>query len=143
MHNVIITTAGFYILVLYFPLALMLVYARPYLWHYTLAVFLGMLVGYIDANSSEVHLPVLLLLTFGFFFAVAKPRKPLLLILVLAVWAPAVEWIKIMSGMNDKILADGVGSLLAFVPAALGVYGGVLMHNAIGKKSSATNESHR
>ncbi|HZV12123.1 MAG TPA: hypothetical protein VFA55_02835 [Candidatus Kapabacteria bacterium] len=144
MQNMIFTIISFYMLAAFFVLAVFLIYKKPHLWHYMLAAFLGLLTGYIDAHSSEVHLSVLLLLSFGFFLGFSKPEKPWLMILLLALWVPVFAFAKIvLTGAGNTIIAEGVGSFLCFIPATIGVYIGKAIHSAISRGKPAVHDASR
>ena len=56
------TVIVFNSLVLFIPVAMLLLYMRPQLWHYLFALFLGLVIGWMDMHSVEVQPTVLLLL---------------------------------------------------------------------------------
>jgi hypothetical protein len=120
------TVIIFYSLVLFVPLALILLYLRPRLWHYLLALFLGIMVGWLDLNAAEVQGTVLLLLVFGVFFGFAQPKHAWRWALLLGMWVPLGGLAAQAIGLKTPEPPNVFGSLIAFVPALLGAYGGAL-----------------
>lgn len=136
-HNITTTVVGFYLLVLLLPISVILLYRKPNLWHHLFALFLGMLVGYLDLHSDDPQFAVLLLLVFGFFLGYSQTTSAWRWALLLGVWVPLFGILKILyDGTTDRLVSDGFFSILALVPAFIGVYGGVFMKSMIVRTQS-------
>ncbi len=105
MHNsILVTIVGFHTLVLYLPVAALILYIRPKAWHYLLTLFLGLLIAFIDLQTDEVQLPALLLLTFGFFLGFAESARPWRWAAILGVWVPLIHFLRIINeNAGEKI----------------------------------------
>ena len=136
-HNTIITIAGFYLLAILFPISVLLLTRMPSLWPHLFALFLGMLVGYLDLHSDDPQFAVLLVLVFGFFLGYSHTANAWRWALLLGVWVPVFGILKILyDGSTDRLISDGVFSTIAFVPAFIGVYVGVLIKGMIVRAQS-------
>ena len=136
-HNTIVTIAGFYLLAILLPVSVLLLARMPNLWHHLFALFLGMLVGYLDLHSDDPQFAVLLLLVFGFFLGYSHTTNAWRWALLLGVWVPIFGILKILyDGTTDRLVSDGVFSLLALVPAFIGVYVGVFIKGMIVRTQS-------
>jgi hypothetical protein len=122
----------FYSLLLFVPVAVLLLYIRPQLWHYLFALFLGLVIGWIDMHSIEVQPTVLLLLVFGLFMGFAEPKHAWRWAILLAVWVPLGGFAAQVVGLRTAAPAEpGVfASFIAFIPALIGAYGGALVKRA-------------
>lgn len=143
-RETLFTVIIFNSLVLFVPLAMLLLYMRPRLWHYLFALFLGLVIGWIDLRSVEVQPTVLLLLVCGMFLGNAQPKHAWRWALLLAVWVPLGGLVALAAGLKTAAPAEpGVfASLIAFIPALIGAYGGVLVNWAssrLPKQSEAVN----
>jgi hypothetical protein len=66
-----------------------------------------------------------LLLSFGFFLGFMKPARPFRTALLFSVWVPVTALIHIgVIGTYSGLFNEGVGSLLAIIPALGGSYFG-------------------
>lgn len=120
-HALMITVTGFHILVVALPAVILVAYLRPALLGWCMAFYLGLLTGFINLESNEVQFPVMLLLAFGFFMGFQIREHVVWLPVVLAVWVPAGQFIRLaLDPASGSILGDGLASLAAFVPAAFG-----------------------
>ncbi len=130
--DILFTVVVFYSLVFYVPVALFLLYLRPQLWHYLFALFLGLVIGWMDVRSVEVQPTVLMLLVFSLFLGFAQPRHAWRWGLLLAVWVPlgglAAQVIGLRTPAPDE--PGVIGSLIAFIPAFVGAYAGALVNRA-------------
>ena len=126
------TVVIFNSLVLFVPIAMLLLYLRPQLWHYLFALFLGLVIGWMDMHSVEVQPTVLLLLVFGMFLGFAQPRHAWRWALLLAVWVPLGGFLAQFAGLRTAAPAEPgvIASFIAFIPAFVGAYGGVLVRRA-------------
>jgi hypothetical protein len=143
MHQLLLyTIIPFHLLVVFLLVAMFLLSKRPQLWYHLLALFTGLVVGFIDLHSDEIQLPALLLLAFGFFLGFAQPKNAWRWALYLGIWVPIFGNLRIfIEGTPDKLISEGLGSLLALLPAFLGVYAGVGIEwlNMHGGKTIAGN----
>lgn len=126
------TIIGFHVLVIFLPISMVVLFKWPQAWHHILALFLGLLTGYINLHSDEVQFPVLHLLVFGFFIAFSQPKGAWQFALLLAMWIPIGQFITIyVEGKTQAIIQEGVFSLVAFIPALMGTYAGVAVRWAV------------
>ena len=51
-HQLWITVISFHLMVVFLPVAMVLLYKRPDAWHFTLALFVGLLTGFINLHSD-------------------------------------------------------------------------------------------
>lgn len=128
--KLLLTVAGFHILVACVPIAILLSLLRPRLHRLMFALFLGLLVGFLNLQGDEVQFPILLLIAFGFFLAYKSPRMPWHLVPLLALWVPLGEFLRhaLVPGSGAFIHEVG-GSAFAFIPALLGT----VLGYAVGK----------
>ncbi len=108
---------------------------------FLLALAAGIFTGYVDFHSSEVFIPVLLILGFAFIFGYLLPAIAWRLALLIGLGVPLVALAAYYFGYEPKFveelkklhsdyshnLKDALGSLLAFIPAFIGAYGGVIL----------------
>jgi hypothetical protein len=140
--KLLFTIIGFNSLVLIFLAAITVVYFRPQQWGGMLALFLGWLTGFVNIGTSEIQFPVLLLLAFGFFLGHARPNGVWKLALVLGMFVPLSQFAWILAARHyDTVVAEGIGSLMAFVPAFAGTYLGKSIADSHASKQSAVNAS--
>jgi hypothetical protein len=128
-RDTLFTVIIFYSLVLFIPVSGLLLLMRPQLWHYLLAVFLGLIVGWFDLHTDEVSLTILLLVVLAMFLGFAKPKHAWRWALLLAVWVPLGGLAA--GALGFKVVTpqpNWIPSLFAFVPALIGAYGGALVN---------------
>ena len=113
-------------LVLFLPVAAILLWLKPSLWLPLLTTFLGVLIGLSDLKS-DVQLTFLLLLVFGVFAGYAKPKNAWVWALLLGIWVPLAEFTALAIGLSLSYRPDILASCIALVPAFIGVYGGVFV----------------
>lgn len=124
--QLLFTVSVFYVLVLFLPVAAVLLWIKPSLWLPLLTTFLGIVIGLTDLRS-DVQFTVLLLLAFGFFAGYAKPKNAWIWALLLGIWVPLVEFTALAIGMKLSFRPDILASSVALVPAFIGAYAGVLV----------------
>ncbi len=125
------TVIGFHLLVILLPVSMLVLFKWPQAWHHMIAVFLGLLTGYINLHSGEIQFPILLLLVFGFFIAFSRPVKVWQFAVLLAMWIPIGQFILILAeGKLHPVFQEGIFSLVAFVPAFIGTSAGVVVRRA-------------
>ena len=133
------TVIWFHSLALYLPISIILLYKWPQLWHYLLALFLGIVTFIIDLGTDEVQFPALLLLVSGFFLGFNQPKNSWRLSLMLSVWIPIFGIAKILLTQEfSKLGSEGFGAFLALVPAFIGTYAGVFLHATIVRKQKVS-----
>ncbi len=141
--STLVAAVGFHTLVVVLLAIAVSLCFRPLLWLPLLAVFLGLLTGFIDLLSHEVQLPALMLLASSFFVAFARPLHPWRWALLIGVWLPAGGLIQQLA-LKTSAPPPGHAalSLLALVPAMLGAYGGAFAASmgARGQTPSALSE---
>ncbi len=106
-----------------------------------LALVAGLFAGYMDFISSEVYIPVLIVLGFAFIFGYLLPSIAWRVAVLIGVGIPLVIFTMYYLGyepafveeMKEKMpdfdynLSEAVESFIAFIPSFLGAYGGVLV----------------
>jgi len=135
-NHLLFTVVTFQAMVLFLPLAALVLYRRPSLWLYLLAGFTGYLMALIDLRSDDVQLSALLLLMFSLFVGFADSTAPWRWGILLGAWIPVMQFIRIgMEGRADLLLPEGVGSLLAVAFAMAGAYLGSAVRRAAEKRT--------
>ncbi len=130
------TVIAFNSLVLFLPLAAILLWLRPTLWMHLFTLFLGIVVGLIDLRNSEPQFAALLLLVFGLFAGFAQPRRAWLWALLLGLWVPILALVTYTLHLSNATSTEAVSSIIALIPAFVGAYAGVIV-----KRFAATGES--
>ena len=137
--QVLFTMTWFHTLVLFLPLAMVLLYKWPKLWHNLLSIFLGIIIGLIDLHSDEVQFTVLLLLIFGLFLGFNQPKGAWKWAIMLSIWIPILGIASIIvGGSYEKLFNEGIFSCIAVVPAMIGVYAGVAIQSKVEPPEKAT-----
>ncbi len=124
--QVLFTMIVFNALVVFLPIAAILLWLKPNLWLPLLTAFLGVVIGLTDLRS-DVQYTVLLLLVFGFFAGYAKPQHAWVWALLLGIWVPLAEFTAVAIGLKLSYRPDILTSCVALVPAFIGAYGGVFV----------------
>lgn len=120
-----------------------------------LALAAGIFVGYVDIHSSEVFIPVLLILGFAFIFGYLLPGIAWRLALLIGIGVPLVGLAAYYLGYETKYveelkrlqenyvynIKDVLTSVLAFIPAFIGVYAGVILKKVFSSAGSKTDEA--
>ena len=126
MQQLWFTVIGFHTLVAFLPISLFVLYKWPQTWQYLLAVFLGLLIAFLDHQSDDPQLAVLLLLVFGVFLGFAQPEGSWRWAMLLGAWLPLLQFLTILvEGKYNAIVNEGLYSFFALLPAFLGTYIGV------------------
>jgi hypothetical protein len=126
--QLLLTIVSFNLMVMLLLVCMIAIYRKPASWPTALCLFLGYLVGFVDLQVSEVQFPVLLLLAFGFFIGFSSRNRALLHGVLLAGWVPLGALVKYLAMPGAlKFGPEVFGSLLAFVPAFVGIGIGVVM----------------
>jgi hypothetical protein len=143
-RDILFTVVVFNSLLLFVPIAMLLLYMRPRLWHYLFALFLGLVIGWLDLHSVEVQPTVLLLLVFGLFLGFAQPRHAWRWALLLAIWVPLGGFAAQVAGLRTAAPAEPgvIASFIAFIPALVGAYGGALVNRASSRFPGQTQASN-
>jgi len=135
--QVLFTMIVYNSLVLFLPIAAILLWLKPNLWLPLLTAFLGILIGLSDLRS-EIQLTFLLLLVFGFFAGYAKPKNAWVWALLLGVWVPLAEFTALAIGLKLSYRPDILASCVALVPAFIGAYGGAFVQWAATRGQSSS-----
>lgn len=135
--QLLFTMIVFNSLVLFLPLAAILLWLKPNLWLPLLTAFLGVVIGLTDLRS-DVQYTVLLLLVFGFFAGYAKPQYAWVWALLLGIWVPLAEFTALAIGLKLSYHPDILASSIALVPAFIGAYGGVFVQWAAERTKSGS-----
>ncbi len=128
--DILFTVIIFNSLLLFIPVAALLLIVRPQLWHYLFAIFLGIIVGWFDLRTDEVSLTILLLVVFGLFLGFSQPRHAWRWALLLALWVPLGGFVAQAWGLKNIVVPEPnwLPTLFAFVPALVGAYGGAFVN---------------
>ena len=131
------TVIVFNSLVLFLPVAAILLWLKADLWLPLLMIFLGVIIGLSDLRS-DVQLTALLLLTFGFFAGYAKPKYAWVWALLLGIWVPLAEFTALAIGLKLSYRPDILASAIALVPAFVGAYAGVVIQWAAARTGASS-----
>ncbi len=107
----------------------------------------GLFAGYVDFQSEEVLVPVLIVLGFAFIFGYLLPSIAWKVALLIGIGVPLVvltayyfgyepefvEEIREMTPDFDYDLEDALESFLALIPSFIGAYGGVFVNAIIAR----------
>jgi hypothetical protein len=119
------TIIGFHTLVVFLLVAASLLYLFPQRLHHVFAVFIGLLVAFVDQEVSEPQLPALLLLAFGFFLGAMQPARPWRWALLISIWVPLGGLLRIViETRTDALVRDGAPAIIALIPAFVAAYAG-------------------
>ena len=122
------TIVGFHTLVVFLFVAAFLIYFFPRRLYHILALFIGLLVAFIDQQVGDPQFPALLLLAFGLFLGAMQPVQPWRWALLISVWVPLVSMLRILiEERTAAFINEGVFALIALVPAFLGAYAGKMI----------------
>ena len=135
--QVLFTMIVFNSLVLFLPVAAILLWLKADLWLPLLTIFLGIIIGLSDLRS-DVQLTALLLLVFGFFAGYARPKYAWVWALLLGIWVPLAEFTALAIGLKLSYRPDILASAIALVPAFVGAYAGVFIQWAAMRTNSGT-----
>ncbi len=93
-----------------------------------LAMLFGLVTGYVNIHSDEVQAPVLSILVFTFLLGCLDPRRAWLWALILGGAVPLSYALAPIFGYSVPYPPDPniFASFIAFIPAFLGAYAGVL-----------------
>ena len=133
--QLLFTVIVFDALVLFLPVAAILLWLKADLWLPLLTMFLGVIIGLSDLRS-DIQLTALLLLAFGFFAGYAKPQYAWVWALLLGIWVPLAEFTALAIGLKLSYRPDILASAIALVPAFVGAYGGVFVQWAATRTGS-------
>ncbi|MDE3090218.1 MAG: hypothetical protein KGJ80_12620 [Chloroflexota bacterium] len=135
--QLLFTLIVFNSLVLFLPIAAILLWLKPNLWLPLLTAFLGVVIGLTDLRS-DVQYTALLLLVFAFFAGYAKPQYAWVWALLLGIWVPLAEFTALAIGLKLSYRPDILASSIALVPAFIGAYGGVFVQWAAARTNSSS-----
>jgi hypothetical protein len=125
--QILFTVIVFNSLVVLLPIMMFVLYKRPGWWQYMFALFLGIVTGWIDVASTEVQLPAILLIVFGFFLGFARTRDAWQWGLILGIWVPLLQSASVIAGIEPYRPGQTISSLLSLGFAFAGAYLGVLL----------------
>lgn len=114
-------------LVLYLPIAAIIVWRKPTVWLQLLTLFLGIIVGWLDMKSTEPSVTALFLVTLGFFCGFAQPKRAWLTGLLLGIGVPIFVFLAVTLKLNTLTPVEQVTSLLTLLFSFGGAYAGVLV----------------
>ena len=140
-HQIWFTVVSFHVVALLLFASMFLASRRPDLLYLLLACVLGLVTGFIDLNSDDVQVTVLLLLVLGYFLGFARPRRAWQLGLLLGAWVPLFGIGRVLLfGHEARMIPEGLGSLLSLVPALGGVFLGSAIRKITGRGDRASAE---
>lgn len=123
-------------LVLYLPVAAIIVWRKPGMWLTMMALFLGIIIGWLDMKSTEPSVTALLLVTLGFFCGFAQPKRAWLSALLIGIGVPIFVMLAVALRLNNLTPIEQITSLLTLLFSFGGTYAGVVVrrfapHDAI------------
>jgi len=134
--KLLFTVVGFNGLALVFLAGVVATYFRPALFGLTISLFFGWLAGFVNLGSTEVQFPILLLLSFGFVVGYVVHDGEWKYALIMGAFIPLSQFLWIAATHQTELfVSDGLGSIVAFIPAFGGVY--------LGKVIRANGEKNR
>lgn len=137
--QLLFTIIVFNSLVLFLPIAAILLWRKPDMWLPLFTILLGVLIGWMKLYSTEPQLPTLLLLVFGFFAGYAKPQNAWVWALLLGIWVPLAEFTALAIGLKLTYRPDILASCVALIPAFIGAYAGVFVEWAAARGNRETS----
>ncbi|MBI4674853.1 MAG: hypothetical protein HY741_24695 [Chloroflexi bacterium] len=114
-------------LVLYLPVAAVIVWRKPNAWLPLMALFLGIIVGWLDMKSTEPTVSALLLVTLGFFCGFAQPKRAWLVGILLGAGVPVFIFLAATLRLTQLTMVEQITSLVALVFSFGGAYAGVIV----------------
>ncbi len=132
-NQLLFTVTVFYGLVLFLPVAALILWRKPALWLYLLSLFLGLIVGWLDLKVTEVSVSILMLLTFSFFAGFAGPHRAWRWSLLIGIWVPLFALVASSAGVTHPTPTELITSWIALVPTLVGAYAGAIISRAAGQ----------
>ena len=129
-NQLLFTVTTFYGLVLFLPVSALILWLRPRAWPFLLAIFLGLIVGLLDRQVTEVSISIVMLLGFGLFVGYAQPKWAWLSGLLLGMWVPVFAVTAASMGLSHATPVELVTSTLAMVFSLAGCFAGALVNRA-------------
>ena len=127
MQSPLLTVISFYGLVGGLIAAGIVVFTNPMRWNYALAMFLALVVGFVNLHTDDVQLPALLTLAFSFFLGSNDAKKALLWALLIPLCIPIGEILKALLSSQHTLLPEELfGSFLSFGFSFVGSYPGAV-----------------
>ncbi|MGB8648920.1 MAG: hypothetical protein WCF84_27030 [Anaerolineae bacterium] len=114
-------------LLLFVVVEAVILWRKPSWWLPLFTLFLGIVVGWFDAKSSEVSFSVLLLLTLGLFAGFQQPKRAWLWALFLGAGVPAFAFLTFTLKVATPTPVELATSFLSLVFAFIGAYAGVVL----------------
>jgi hypothetical protein len=130
------TMVCFNSLVLFFLVALVILWRRPGAWLYLLMTLAGAHVGMNTLHSDEPIAAAFLLLALSAFAGFAQPRRSWLLAILLAVWVPLFEILAMWAGVMSPSWSGALAPCVAFIPALVGAGVGATLNVAAGRPTN-------
>jgi hypothetical protein len=98
---------------------------------YVFAIVGGLLAGWVDLKVGDLLLTALVVLAACMLLGVFRPARPWRWVLLVAVMVPLANLFGYVALTQKPDRAKIYESLLAFLPAIAGAYGGAMMRGAI------------
>ena len=103
----------------------------PGTFHYLFAVACGILAGWVDIKVGDLLFTALLVLAPCMLLGMLRPQKPWRWVVLVAVCVPAADLAAFLILAQKPTPAQVYESLLTFLPAIAGAYGGSVMRGVI------------
>jgi hypothetical protein len=99
--------------------------------HYLLAVACGAFAGWIDIEIGDLLFTALLVLASCMLLGILRPQKPWRWVVLVGLFVPVADLLAYLLMAQKPYRVQIYESLLAFLPAIAGAYGGSAMRAAI------------
>jgi hypothetical protein len=99
--------------------------------HYLLAVACGAFAGWIDIKIGDLLFTALLVLASCMLLGILRPQKPWRWVVLVGLFVPVADLLAYLLMAQKPYRVQIYESLLAFLPAIAGAYGGSAMRAAI------------
>jgi ABC-type multidrug transport system permease subunit len=104
---------------------------RSDLLFYILAVVLGILAGWLEIQVRDLLFTALLVLAPCILLGVIRPRKPWRWAVLIGIFVPIADLMAFLVMTQKPSRAQIYESLLVFLPALVGSYGGAFMRGVV------------
>ena len=104
---------------------------RSDLLFYILAVILGILAGWLEIQVRDLLFTALLVLAPCILLGVIRPRKPWRWAVLIGIFVPIADLMAFLVMTQKPSRAQIYESLLVFLPALVGSYGGAFMRGVV------------
>ena len=134
------TFIAFSALMLALPIAAIVLWLKPQWWLNLLTLFIGVLVGLMDLQATQVQMTAFLMIAFGFFAGFVQPRRAWRWALMLGAWVPLFGAVAAAARLTNARGVDLVASFAAIAFALVGVYAGVVVKRLTPRKVAVNSD---